>query len=89
MERLCLKHEKPSFRESYTPEARFPRRGPLRLSEKSLGGLWSVGCGSATLQEQAFCAPFQQFVSSSVREFESFQTVSKKLSEKVSEGSAK
>src|SRR5215211_2838543 len=35
-----------------------------RLSEKSLGGLWSVGFGSATLQERALCTPFRQFVSS-------------------------
>ena len=37
-----------------------------------LGDLWSVvGFLSATLQEQALCTPFQQFVRSSVREFES------------------
>src|SRR5688572_28589327 len=42
----------------------------------SLGGLWSVGVGSATLQEQALYAPCQQFLRSSVREFKSFQTVS-------------
>jgi hypothetical protein len=47
-----------------------------RLSEKSLDGVWSVGFGGATLQKQALCAPFQQFVRSSAREFESFQTVS-------------
>jgi hypothetical protein len=47
-----------------------------RLSEKSLGGLWSVGFSGATLQKQALCAPFQQFVRSSVREFENSQTVS-------------
>src|ERR671911_1552554 len=47
-----------------------------RLSEKSLGGLWSMGFGSATLQEQVLCAPFQQFESSSIREFDSFQKVS-------------
>ena len=50
-----------------------------RLSEKSLGGVWSVGFGGATLQKQALCAPFQQFVRYSVREFESFQTVSNSL----------
>ena len=49
-----------------------------RLSEKSLGGVWSVGFGGATLQKQALCAPFQQFVRYSVREFESFQTVSRR-----------
>jgi len=35
-----------------------------------------VGFGSATLQEQALCAAFQQFVRSSIREFKTFQTVS-------------
>src|SRR5688572_9329445 len=46
----------------------------------SLGGLWSVGVGSATLQEQALYAPCQQFLRSSVREFKSFQTVSRRSS---------
>ncbi len=54
----------------------FPRIVLLRLYEKSLGGLWSVGFSGATLQKQALCAPFQQFVRSSVREFENSQTVS-------------
>ena len=58
------------------PEARFPRTPAPRPSEKSLSGLWSVGFGSAALQERALCAPFRQLVRSSVREFESFQTVS-------------
>src|ERR671917_751171 len=35
-----------------------------RLSEKSLSGLWSVGFGSATRQERALYAPFEQFVRS-------------------------
>jgi hypothetical protein len=35
-----------------------------------------VGFGSATRQLQVLRAPFQQVESSSVREFESFQTVS-------------
>jgi hypothetical protein len=48
-----------------------------RLSEKTRCGLWRVGFGSATLQEQALCAAFQQFVRSSIREFKTFQTVSK------------
>ena len=48
----------------------------MRLSEKSLGGLWSVSFGGTTLQKQVLCAPFQRFARSSVREFESFQTVS-------------
>src|SRR5215211_9526205 len=47
-----------------------------RLSEKSLGGVLSVGFGGPTLQERALYAPFQQFVRFSVREFETFQTVS-------------
>jgi hypothetical protein len=48
-----------------------------RLSEKSLGSLWSVAFGGAILQKQALCASFQQFVRFSAREFESFQTVSR------------
>jgi hypothetical protein len=47
-----------------------------RLSEKSLSDLWSASFGSATPQEGGLCAPFQQFVRSSDREFEGFQTVS-------------
>ena len=47
-----------------------------RLSEKSLGDLWSAGFGSATLQKEVLRAPFEQFVRSSAREFETFQTVS-------------
>ena len=35
-----------------------------------------MGFGSVTLQERALCPPFAQFVRSSVRESESFQTVS-------------
>jgi hypothetical protein len=53
-----------------------PRIPLKRLSEKSLGSLWSVAFGGAILQEQALCASFQQFVRFSAREFESFQTVS-------------
>jgi hypothetical protein len=45
----------------------FPRRPLLRLSGKSLGGLWSESIGGATLQKQVLCAPFEQFVRSSVR----------------------
>ena len=47
-----------------------------RLSEKSLGGIWSVGFGSPTLQEKSLYASFERFVRSSVRELESFHTVS-------------
>jgi thioredoxin reductase (NADPH) len=50
-----------------------------RLSEKSLGGLWSVGVGVTRLQRQVFCAPFQQFVRSAVRAAKSFGTVSKPI----------
>jgi len=46
------------------------------LYEKSLSGLKSVGFGSATLQEQTLCAPFQLFVRSSAGVFEGFHTVS-------------
>ena len=35
-----------------------------------------MGFGSTTLQEQVLCGPLQHLVGSSVREFESFQTVS-------------
>jgi hypothetical protein len=63
-------------RGEYTYLRELRRTHLLRLSKKSLGGLLSVGFGSATLQEQALCAQFQQFISSSVRDFDSFQTVS-------------
>ena len=50
-----------------------------RLSEKSFGGLWSVGFSSVTLQEKALCVPFRQFVRSLLKVFESFQTVSEEV----------
>jgi hypothetical protein len=58
------------------PAHGFPRRPLLRLSEKSLSELWSIGFGDAILQKQVLYAQFRQFVRASVRKFESFQTVS-------------
>ena len=63
--------------------SRFIRQSLERLSEKTRCGLWRVGFGSATLQEQALCAAFQQFVRSSIREFKTFQTVSQGMFSEV------
>jgi len=49
----------------------------VRIANKTAGEVEGVRMiGDPTLQKQLLCAPFQQFVRSSVRKFESFQTVS-------------
>jgi hypothetical protein len=49
----------------------------VRIANKTAGEVEGVRMiGDPTLQKQLLCAPFQLFVRSSVRKFESFQTVS-------------